>query len=737
MFKSTTFYRNLSCLVITGIFLFHLAGQIEIPLLNRIENIVYDLRLRFSTSSTIDPRIVIFDIDEKSLAQEGRWPWSRDKMTYLVDIMFDYYRIKVLGFDIVFSEPDTSSGLGLLEKLAQEELADDKEFGNVLDQVRPRLDFDDLFARSLKDRAVVLGFYFNQARTSTNPDSSLPFSNILLSDHPSLKPLKATGYGANLQILQNAAIYGGYFNNQSVDSDGSYRRVPLITAYQGKIYEALSLAVYRRLLGQPDLKFDFSHGYGDKARLESITIESLSIPVTENGTVLVPYRGKQGSFNYISATDLLNGEVDPELLADKIVLVGTTAPGLLDLRTTPVQNVYPGVEIHANLISSMLDDNFRSKPTYMLGAEFIELILLAGFVMFLYPKLSSIAAALTFSLLILLMISANFYLWNVLNIDNFLATPLIVLFLLFLTQMYFGYFLETRKKNKLGKIFGQYIPAELVADMSKTEHEFTLKGESREMTVLFSDVRGFTTISETLEPEQLSDLINEILTPVTKMIHHNKGTIDKYIGDAVMAFWGAPLEDKNHAHNAVNAALEFVHVLESINLSFQAKAWPAIDMGIGVNTGVMSVGNMGSEFRMAYTVMGDAVNLGSRLEGLTKQYGVRVIVGETTKNAAPEFSYVEVDRVKVKGKNEPVTIYEPLGLSQTLSIEDAELIQHLNDAYTSYHSRNWRDAQKTFLALKTQFPQRLLFDIYLDRIEQYIASPPETDWDGVFTHQTK
>ena len=732
-------YRTLLCLVVTVLFLLHHIERINIPLLNNVENTAYDLRLKLSVPGTIDSRIVILDIDEKSLAQEGRWPWSRDKLSYLVDMLFEYYQIKLLGFDIVFSEPDTSSGLGLLNKLSKNELADNEQFSSIVEKLTPQLNFDTVFANSLESRPVVMGYYFNNA-DNINPSSSLPKPAYNLKDLPSAGFIKSYGYGANLKTLQDKALYGGYFNNVSIDIDGSFRRLPLITEYDGHLYESLSLAMYRRLLEQPPLEFTFNSGYdldSSTPRLEAINIESLSIPVTDQGVALVPYRGKQGSFKYISATDVLNGITPPEELMNKIIIMGATAAGIFDLRITPVQNVYPGVEVHANLVSAMLDQQFKSKPTYMLGVEFVELILLALLVIVLYPKLSSGSAAIVFGIIISTMFLLNIYAWRELHIDNFIATPMVLLFILFSIQIYFGYFLETKRKNKLGQIFGQYIPSALVEDMSKSEDEYSLKGESRELTVLFSDVRGFTSISENMEPEELCELMNEILTPVTKVIHHNNGTIDKYIGDAVMAFWGAPLHDDNHASNAVKASLEFTSILESINQYFVTKDWPHIDIGVGINTGNMNVGNMGSEFRIAYTVMGDAVNLGSRLEALTKQYGVRVIVSESTRLAAPEFTYLELDRVRVKGKNEPITIYEPLCLSQDLTKEKSQQIDLLQIAYDYYHNQQWKLAQKEFSTLAEQYPDKLLYRLYLDRIEEYIKTTPEADWDGVYTHTSK
>ncbi len=490
-------------------------------------------------------------------------------------------------------------------------------------------------------------------------------------------------------------------------------------------------------MNAPYIQFNYGEGYAGQSHLETIDVGSLSIPVDKRAVALVPYRGQQGSFTYISATDVLNGAIAVDDLNGKIVLVGTTAAGLLDLRTTPVQNIFPGVEVHANILSGMLDNRFKSKPSYMLGAEFLELFVLAALVMFLYPKLSSVQSAVIFTFLIVVMIYINLYFWQTLNIDTILATPLFLLFLLFSIQIYFGYFLETKKKNKLSKIFGQYIPSELVDEMSQSEHEYNLKGESKEMTVLFSDIRGFTSISENMSPESLCELINEILTPVTHTIHDHKGTIDKYIGDAVMAFWGAPVNDKRHANNAIHAALSFTPVIKQINEKFKAKNWPEITMGIGLNTGTMNVGNMGSEFRMAYTVMGDAVNLASRLEGLTKQYNVQIIASEYTKTSTPDIAYLELDRVRVKGKHEPVSIYEPLGLISSLTNYDLDLIAQLEKALADYHQQNWHQAKTAFIALSDLDPDKQLFKLYIARIDQYLIAPPASDWDGVFTHQMK
>jgi len=732
-------YRLLACVTITSVFILHTAGRLHVPTMQRMENIFYDLRLRTTVANTIDPRIVIVAINEESLAQEGRWPWSRDKMAYLVDMLFDYYGIRLLGFDIDFAEPDTSSGAALLDKLASGPLHNNAEFLSTLETLRPQLLFDEVFAKSLQNRPTVLGYFTSHIDEKVGQvgllpapvakSDGLPFTSLLVD---------AKSYTANLPILQNAALSGGFFNNPNVDQDGVYRKLPLLIQYHDRIYEALSLALFRALLGLPELEFITGEEYGrTDSRLEGLRIEGFTIPVDAGAAILVPFRGKQGSFNYISASDVLNGTTEPEKLKNKIVIFGATAAGLLDSRATPVQSLYPGVEVHANVLSALLDETIKSRPNYIFAAEFTELLLIGLLAVVVFPRVSIIASAVIFGVVLAGGIAANFYCWAVLNIDTMLAVPFTLLCLLYGVQIFFGFFLESRKKKQLSEMFGQYVPPELVEQMSRSDEAFSLQGESREMTVFFSDVRGFTTISETMAPHDLCELINAIFTPVTQLIHDSQGTIDKYIGDAIMAFWGAPMHDPHHAAHAVQSSLAIIKMLDVMQEGFKARNWPVIDMGIGMNTGTMSVGNMGSQFRMAYTVMGDAVNLGSRLEGLTKQYGVKIIVSETTQQAAPDFIYRELDRVRVKGKHKPITIYEPLGAIPDITAEHRQSIDLLNQGLQAYRQQQWNSASAIFKSLSAQYPGDKLYALYLERIGIYRQSPPEADWDGVFTHTSK
>jgi len=551
---------------------------------------------------------------------------------------------------------------------------------------------------------------------------------------------EAVGYGGNLEILQTSAPSGGYFDNPYVDADGVFRRVPLVQAYQGYLFASLALATAQAHLRANgiELAIETEGTRGDREyfALETINLKNHRIPVDANGAVFVPYRGRQGSFPYIPAHEVLNLKTNPLALKNKIVLIGTSAPGLLDLRSTPVQNIYPGVEVHANIISGILDDRIKHKPAWTVGYEFVLLVVIAVGMALLLPLVSPLLAATGTLGITGLVVAGTFVAWNN-NLILPLASPLLLILLLFMLHMSYGFFIESRGKRQLANLFGHYIPPELVDEMSESPEEYSLEGENREMTVLFSDVRGFTSISEGMDPKQLTQLMNALLTPMTRVIHKNRGTIDKYMGDAIMAFWGAPLADTEHARHALYAALEMMDELKIMQAEFKQRGWPEVNIGIGLNTGDMNVGNMGSEFRMAYTVLGDAVNLGSRLEGLTKEYGVNIIVSETTRTAIPEFLFRELDLVRVKGKNEPVAIFEPVGHKNDLDKSVTSEISEYRKALMNFRSQSWDKAELDFFNLNRINPDRQLYQVYLDRIAVYRSDPPGEGWDGVFTHTTK
>ncbi|HEY3325769.1 MAG TPA: adenylate/guanylate cyclase domain-containing protein [Novimethylophilus sp.] len=722
------------------VFLLHVIGVLHIGFIDRMENLAYDVRLNVMMPNTVDPRIVIVDIDERSLLAQGRWPWSRNRLAEMVSRLFDDYKIKVLGFDVVFAEKDESSGLKTLEKIGRERFKANSEFSKALEKIRPTLDYDQMFADTLKGRPVVLGYYF---RSNGNQDASvgaLPAPAIAAGtfDTSAVDFIRAGAYGANLPVLQKNAAAAGHFNPEP-DGDGISRKVAMLTEYNGNLYESLSLAVARLSLNVPKIEAGFVTGTAGEnyAGLEWLQLGERRIPVDERVAALIPFRGRQGSFPYISATDIFTGKADPKVLKGAIVLVGTTAPGLMDLRAAPVQNVYAGVEMHANMIAGILDQNIKQRPAYLLGAELV-LLLLAGTLLALgLAVLSPLWSTLLAGAVLSVYAMFNLLLWQRANLVMPIASMLLMVAVLYLLNMSYGFFVESRGKRLLAGLFGQYVPPELVDEMAKDPDAFTLEGESRELTVLFSDVRGFTTISEGLDPKQLTLLMNEYLTPMTHVIHRYRGTIDKYMGDAIMAFWGAPVADPDHARHALLAAIGMIDELQALQTAFEAKGWPPINIGVGLNTGIMTVGNMGSEFRMAYTVMGDAVNLGSRLEGLTKQYGVHIIVSEFTREKLPDFVFRELDRVRVKGKDEPVAIYEPIGLQGHIDAATEKELALYREALKLYRAQNWDLAELQFLSLQKAYPGRYLYEVYIERIAYFRANPPGNDWDGAFTFKTK
>jgi adenylate cyclase len=708
-----------------------------------MDALIYDVKVRLTMPQSVDQRVVILDIDEKSLAEQGRWPWGRDKLAILMNKLFDKYGVKLVGFDVVFAEPDESSGLKSLESMAKKELKDVAGFQSTLRELRPQLDHDARFAAALKNRPVVLGYYFSSKEGGVSsgaaPEPVFPAGTF---SGRRIGFTQWVSFGANLPEFQKAAAGGGHFN-PLVDMDGTSRRVPLLVEHKGQYYESLSLAMVRNLLGNPPITPGYPEDApGSYAGMEWLDLKTSSggvmrIPVDENAATLIPYRGYQGSFPYFSITDVLNDRIPQEKLAGRVVVVGTTAPGLMDLRATPVGAAYPGVEIHANLIAGMLDGSIKHKPPYILGAD-VLLVLIAGAVMaFLLPMLSPFRATVVGVIVLLLLLSVNFSFWHVSHVVLPLANGMIAIVLLYAMNMSWGYFVESRTKRQLTGLFGQYVPPELVEEMSRDPENYSMAGRKAELTVLFSDIRGFTTISEGLEPNELATLMNQYLGAMTLVVRKHRGTLDKYIGDAIMAFWGAPVDDPEHAKNAVRTGLEMHVALHELNKDLVARGWPELKIGVGVNTGPMTVGDMGSPVRQSYTVMGDAVNLGSRLEGITKQYGVGFIAGESTRELLKkEFVFRELDRVRVKGKVDPVGIYEPVGEEGKVAAEDMDEIKLWNQALRAYRAQDWDKAEVTLMNLQRIKP-RYLYDLYVKRVEHLRKEPPGENWDGVTIFETK
>jgi adenylate cyclase len=714
---------------------------LHLGLLDGLERQAYDLRVRATVPGTMDERVIIADIDEKSLKALGRWPWSRDLVAQTVDTLFDHYGARVVGFDVVFAEPEKNSGLTLLTELAQGPLQNDNAFLKEFSARTEALDHDGRFARAVGQRNVVMGMVFNQGRGEQLNPLPPPYATLPADAVAALRELpQPQSHTANLDALSRNARATGFFDNPNLDADGIFRRVPLFQLYGDKLYPSLALAMVHMALGAPQMQLvqPTSGGY---AALEGVNLKldadhELHIPTDAQSNVLVPWRGRHGdAFRYVSMVDILEKKVSPDVLRDKIVLVGTSAPGLLDLRSTPLEKTYPGAEVHANIISGILDDMVRYQPAWVLGLELLLLIAVGLVTLLLTTRVAPSWQVAVSVLLAVLLVAGNLVAWN----SGFvvpLASSLLLLAVLFTYNMAYGYFVEAQGKRSITRLFGQYVPPDLVDEMAKNPGAISLEGEARELTVLFSDVRDFTSISEGLSATELSALMNAYLTSMTRLIHKHRGTIDKYMGDAIMAFWGAPLPDADHARLALLTAMDMKAELAQLQIDFSARGWPALHIGIGLNTGSMNVGNMGSEFRMAYTVMGDAVNLGSRLEGLSKNYGVTIVVSESTRAAVPDFAYRCLDRVRVKGKLEPVRIYEPVGPLAELANADRQSLAQWDEALAAYGRQDWATAERLLEALLER-DERPLYRLYLERIAQFRLAPPPADWDGVYTYTTK
>lgn len=725
----------------------------SVSFIERLDVLAYDMRMRVQKGE-LDPRVVIVDIDEKSIAEVGRWPWSRNVVAKLIDTLDQKYFVKSVSFDVIFSEADTSSGYGTLEGLARKEFRDISGFAERIRALKPRFDYDHHLAAALDGRPTVLGYFL-----SNEPDAItkglLPAPAFSVSDLGGMEVDSAVykSYASNLEALQSAARAGG-FMNPTQDPDGTIRRLSLLARVGDNYYESLALATARVGLGASKIKPIFftqnetqlsgeeHRTYGALKGLRLNTKPKTTIiPLERHMTALINYRGpggpRGGQYRYVSAVDVLQEKVPMEHLADTIVLVGTTSAGLKDLRPSPVNTDYPGVEMHANIISSIMDGDFKQEPDFSIGLQLAQVLAIGIVLGLLLPVLSPTLSILASLAAMAAVIGANFAMYQHLNWVVPIAISLLLVVALFIFNIAWGYLFEYRKGRAMVNLFGEYVAPELVAEMAANPENYSMEGESRELTVLFCDVRGFTTISEGLDPNALREYINIYLTAMSEDIRGNRGTLDKYIGDAVMAFWGAPVELPDHASRAVATALKMQTTAKALNKDFIARNWPPLKIGIGLNTGDMRVGDMGSKIRRAYTVMGDAVNLSSRLEGITKVYGVGVAVGEATKLAAPQFAYRELDRVRVKGKNEPVPIFEPMGLETELDESVRAIVGKWHEALALVRAQEWDKAEAMLNALLADHPGDVLYTLYLQRIAYFREHPPGAEWDGVTTFETK
>lgn len=699
--------------------------------LERIEALTYDLRLRATLPPGQDTRVIIVDVDERSLREVGRWPWRRDQLATLVDTLHRHYGIASIGFDAVFADPDASTWLWQALLDSAPDNAAGAGFRQTLQATRRKLDAEQRFADALAAGPSVLGYYFNwhAEQTGSLPP---PWFDARSTRIAGLVPNRGLGYGANLAHLQ-AVAEGGYYN-AIADADGVVRRMPMLMQYGNNYYAGLSLALLRATF---DTERRLEPTPAGSAPFLLLHSGDFQLPLDRAATAYVPYRQQPG-IGYVSAVDVLKKQVPEDLLSGRIVLVGTTAPGMADLRVTPLGELFPGVEIHANLILGMLDGDIRYQPNLARALEIAVGLAIGLLLAIAYRITTPIRATLLAGFIAALVIAGNLYAWQAHWVLP-LGMPLLLILFLAVGNAGFGFvanYADARAKRKLSQLFGQYVPPELVEEMNQDPERFSMKSEARELTVLFSDIRDFTSISEGLEPLQLSQLLDIYLTHMTRVIYQQRGTVDKYIGDAIMAFWGAPIDNPRHADDGLRTALAMRGALQQVNAELALQGWAPLHIGIGLNSGLMTVGNLGSRYRVAYTVVADAVNLASRLEGATKQYGVDILVGEDTAHATTGITFLEVDRIRVKGKRHPVTIYWPVGEAADLPADLLEDADRFHAGLANYREGQWEAAEQAWSGVTAESLQPLCA-LYRRRLAQFRETPPPADWGGVWDFTTK
>ena len=715
----------LASLIMAGLYV------VQPTVLRFLDYKIYDQLLRRQHTTKTSGVPVIIDIDEKSLAALGQWPWPRYRVALLLE------KIRMAGaMDMVLAEPDRTSP-ALLRQQIKKELQVNVDFQGLPKALE---DNDVLLANVITGKPYVLGFYFNFSKAEADQqvqtaECLIKPAQVSLLEAPGSVKAKdalhtALGTVCPLPVLASAATATGYFN-ATPDPDGILRRVALLINYKDQIYPSLALATLMEAAGEHNILLKL-----DTQGTESLRFGGTVIPVDRAGQLLINYRGGGGAFPYISAVDIIEGKLAPGSLDGKLAFIGTSAAGLKDLRATPFTSVYPGVETHATIVDNILTQDFISIPDYAPAVELFATIL-AGICITL---LVAWARAVW---LLLPLAGMAFGMWEgsayMMSSARVYISPLYAYIILaanfaFLTLLKF--WREEKQKKFIHGAFSHYLAPAVIKQIYDSPESLSLQGQEKEVTVMFSDVRGFTTMSEKLTPTQVTDLLHDYLTPMTHVITSNMGTLDKFIGDAIMAFWNAPVDVPEHQKKAMNSALQMFEHLKTLNEGFQEKFGLTIRIGVGLHCGRVRVGNMGSADLFDYTLIGDNVNLTSRLESLTKYYGQILLVSQAMKEACgDDYAYVEMDCVRVKGKNEPITIYTAM-THEACKAKEADFSRY-EEALALYKAMRFGEAADVFAELKAKGFEEVLCAMYEERCLHLKEEPPGEGWDGVYTHKTK
>lgn len=732
--------------VIVGIFAY--SSILRISFMDIMELKTIDLRFRYRGEIKPRSEVVLAVIDEKSLANEGKWIWPRSKLAKLVTKLSDA-GAKVIAFDICFVEPDENDDqiLKTIDKIEKHVL----ESGGVdmsayLEELRKEADNDGKLVEAIKNSKakVVLGHFFQmdeaEALNFTEEDISRFEKNISTSEYGFVgtgkDPGKAKRYvpqaifpKANIGSIADASDYSGYFN-MILDEDGTVRHIPSVWGFMDKYYAPLSLTALSSYLDE-SLGIKFNE-YG----VASLHIGNIEVPVDNRGKIRLNYRGEQKRFPHVSITDILSDKIPHETFKDKIVFIGATAIGIYDLRVTPFDEVFPGLEVHANAVDMILQGDFLQKGDLMVFFDVVWLMAVGLVLGILLPRLGGIAGSASTAIVFFGHIFLAQFLFSNGWIIN-LVYPLSVILLVYASITTYKYFTEERQKSFIKGAFSTYLAPSVVDLLIDNPNKLVLGGEERVITAFFSDLQGFTSISEKLAPNELVELLNEFLTEMTDIILKHQGTVDKFEGDAIIAFYGAPIDLGNQAEAACLSSIDMQRRLAEIRADWREKNKPELRMRIGLCTGPATVGNMGSRNRMDYTMMGDTVNTAARLEGVNKLYGTYTLIGQKTKEAVADKGLLtrELDIIQVVGKVEPIRIYELIGLKEENG-DMAETVQIYEEAIKSYQKGDWPPAMKLFMEALERTPNDRPSEVMLERCREFMKNPP-VDWRGVHTMKTK
>lgn len=708
--------------------------------INRLDGVLYDYLIKLDLQKkSSNTNVVLIDIDDYSIQKQGRWPWPRDKFVILLDKL-KKAGVAVVAFDIVFSEAEINYALGLKEKLLDLNYPKPPELykiTNFLNDVSKKVDNDQAFANALKQNDVVLGFLFQHDPTIKKGDLPKPLLDItsermlrLTASIPSFE-----GYNGTLGIFLKAAPHTGFVTNIP-ELDGVIRHGLLLAKYNKQLYSSLSLSIVMQYLLADNITLASHFTFG-KQVIDGINVGSFFIPTNTAGQILIPFWDNGQTIPAYSANDIIENDTPPKELAGSIVIIGSSMVLLSDLHQSPISQSFPGMEMVANMVSGILGRQIIQEFDWNTLGGLIVIVLTGSLYAIIFPFLSPFVLLVTFFILIIIILFGSFFL--LLAKNYYIASTILLLLttLLAVTNFLYDFILERHQKNRIRRLFDMYVPPSYVKEIMDYPNKYSMDGENREMTVFFADIRGFTTLSETLDASELKHLLNEFFTPITNIIFNHQGTIDKYVGDMVMAFWGAPIIDTEHSWHALQAALDIRERLEEINDNLVQKKLPSITLGMGLSSGMMNVGDMGSSFRRSYTVIGDEVNLASRLQDLTKFYQVDILVSETTRANINNILWRPIDKVAVKGRQKALIIYEPIGYHQDVSPEIVEELNDFEKGLNAYYKQDWVTAKALFTILATGNATTYLYQLYLQRVDDFCNSPPPEHWNGIFIHTRK